>query len=182
MTEKEALIKLGAKDWRSLNKNQIMSFLFEVAPNISDEVRLRILELAPDILNTAKDIVSELQETTKEVLEQNHEVVDKILSQNHDMTQAIAISYHEAFETLRLLISDPAATFEEKQYWNSELFKQLRELRAFDKENKAFMNEIDTRNKNFSSKILQYGLYAGVFVFGVTLTALAGGKLKLPGK
>ena len=44
MTEKDALKKLGAKDWRSLNKGQIMSFLFETAPNLSDEIRLRILE------------------------------------------------------------------------------------------------------------------------------------------
>jgi len=182
MTEKEALIKLGAKDWRSLNKNQIMSFLFDVAPNLSDEIRLRVLELAPDILNTANTIMSELQETTREILEQNHDVVDKILTQNHDIAGAIAASYHEAFETLRKLISSPDATFEEKQYWNSELFKQLREFREYDKGNKDFLIELDTKNKNFSAKLLQYGLYAGIFVFGVAIASFTGGKFKLNGK
>ena len=88
MTEQEALAKLKAKDWRSLNKGQIMSFLFETAPNLSDEIRLRILESAPDILNTANAVLSEYQYTARKALEQNREVVDEILSENHDMARA----------------------------------------------------------------------------------------------
>ena len=179
ITEKEALAKLGAPDWRSLNKNQIMSFLFETAPNLSDEVRLKILESAPEILNTAKTIISEQQETARETLEQNHEIVDKLLDQNHDMARVIAKSYHESFETLRNLLNNPNATFEEKQYWNTELFKQLKELREFDEKNKKFITEIDNKNKAFSLKLWQYGAIAGAVVLSVSLAALAGGKIKL---
>ena len=146
MTEQEALAKLGAPDWRSLNKKQIMTFLFETAPNLSDEVRLKILEIAPDILNTANAVLSDYQETAKKTLEQNKEVVDKILSHNHDIAGAIFISFHEASETLRGLLSNPDAPFEEKQYWNGELFKYLREMREYDKENKIFLGELDNVN------------------------------------
>ena len=180
MTEHEALVKLGAKDWRSLNKGQIMSFLFETAPNLSDEVRLKILESAPDILNTAKTVLSEYQDTAKNALEENQQVVDKILDNNHDMERAIFVSFNGALETLKALLADPNAPFEEKQYWNGELFKYLREMREYDKDNKNFLGDLDNKNKILFHNILKYAGVAAIVVVGGTIAALTGGKLKLP--
>ena len=182
MTEQEALYKLGAKDWRSLNKGQIMSFLFETAPNLSDEVRLRILESAPDILNTASAVLAEYQDTAKNALEQNREVTDKILDQNNDMARAIFISYHEALETLRMLLSNPNASFEEKQYWNGELFKYLREMREYEKENKDFLGDVNQKNKSFLDNVLKYAGVAAIVIVGGAIAVLTGGKFNLSGK
>lgn len=178
MTEREALEKLGAKDWRSLNKGQIMSFLFETAPNLSDEVRLKILESAPDILNTAKTVLSEYQDTAQKALEGNQQVVDKILDQNHDMVRAIFISFNGALETLKALLADPNASFEEKQYWNSELFKYLQEMREYDKDNKNFLGDLDNKNKTLFQNILKYAGVAAIVGVSVAIAALTGGKLK----
>ena len=180
MTEREALTKLGAKDWRSLNKGQIMSFLFETAPNLSDEVRLRILESAPDILNTVSSVLAEYQDTARKILEQNKEVADKILDQNHDMARAMFISYQQASETLKGLLSDPNASFEEKQYWSNELFKYFHEMREYDKENKMFLAELDKENKAFWQNVLKYA-GATALVIGGTVALLTGSKLKIPG-
>ena len=182
MTEKDALEKLGAKDWRSLNKGQIMSFLFETAPNLSDEIRLRILESAPDILNTANTVLTEYQDTARKALEQNQETVDKILDQNHDLARAMFISYNQASETLRELLSDPNASFEEKKYWNGELFKYLREMREYDKETKTFYGELDKSNKDFMQNIMKYAGVAAIVIVGGAIAALTGSKLKLPSK
>lgn len=179
MTEQEALAKLGAKDWRSLSKGQVMSFLFETAPNLSDEVRLKILESAPDILNTANTVLSEYQDTAKKTLEQNQEVLDKILDQNHDMAKTMFQNYHEALETLRGLLLDPNASFEEKQYWNSELFKYLGEMREYEKENKSYLGELNKDNQNMLQSILKYTGFAAAVVLGVTFAVLTGGKLGL---
>ncbi len=138
MTEQEALAKHGVKDWRLLNKKQKMSFLFETAPNLSDDVLLRILEYAPDILNTAQTVLSEYQDTAKKALQGNQQIVDKIIDHNHDMVRILSVSFSEALETLKALLADPNASFEEKQYWNGELFKYLREMREYDKDNKSF--------------------------------------------
>lgn len=182
MTDREALAKLGAKDWRALNKNQIMSFIFEVAPNLSDEVRLKILEFAPDILNTAKTALAEYQDVAKKALEGNQQAVDKILDHNHDIARAITVSFNEALEALKVLLADPKASFEEKQYWNEELFKHLREMREYDKENKSFLGDLDSKNKGWLQNILKYSGAAALVLFGGAIALFAGGKLKLPSK
>jgi len=179
MTEQEALSKLGAKDWRSLNKNQIMSFFFETAPNLSDEVRLKILESAPYILNTVQDVINEYQTTAQKTLDKNSEVVSKILDQNHDATRAIFICYHEAAETLKGLLSDPNSSFEEKKYWNAELFRCLREMREHDRENKQFFTERDKENKGFMQNLMKYGIPVCLGL-GIAVISLTGGKIKFP--
>lgn len=182
MTEQEALSKLGAKDWRSLNKGQIMSFLFETAPNLSDEVRLRILEAAPDILNTANTVLSEYQDTARKALEQNQEVTGKILDQNHTAAGAMFVQYNKTSETLNNLLSDPNASFEEKQYWSNELFKYLREMREYEKDNKAFLGEVNKTNKGFLDNVLKYAGVAAIVMLGGAIAALTGGKLNILGK
>ncbi len=159
-----------------------MAFLFEVAPNLSDKVRLRILESAPDILNTANVVLTEYQETARKTLEQNHEVVNKILDQNGDTARTIYKNYDEAAKALRTLLSDPNASFEEKQYWNSEMFKCLHEMREYDKENKNFLATLDKENKFSQQNILRYAGVASIIVVGLTLFALTGGNFKLENK
>lgn len=181
VTDAEALAKLGAKDWRSLNKNQIMSFLFETAPNLSDEVRLKILETAPDILHTAHSVLSEYQETAKNVLEQNQEIANKIADQNYDMARAIFISYHEATETLRGLLADSSASFEEKQYWSNELFKYLHEMREYDKDNKDFIGAFDKEQKSFLQNVLKCAGVAALILVGGSIALLTGGKSNISG-
>ena len=176
MNENEALAKLGANDWRSLNKGQIMTFLFETAPNLSDEVRLKILESAPDILNTANTVLTDYQETARKSLEDNKEVVNEILSHNSDIATTLFISFNEALDSLRNLLSNPNASFEEKKYWNNELFKYLHEMCEYDKENKIFMNVVDKENKKFYQNILAYAGVAAVVVVGGVIAALTGGK------
>lgn len=181
VTDAEALAKLGAKDWRSLNKNQIMSFLFETAPNLSDEVRLKILETAPDMLHTAHSVLSEYQETAKNVLEQNQEIANKMVDQNYDTARAILVSYHEAAETLRGLLADPSASFEEKQYWSNELFKYLHEMREYDKDNKDFVGMLDKEQKGFLQNVLKYAGIAALVLVGGSIALLAGGKSSISG-
>ena len=175
MTEQDALIQLGAEDWHSLNKNQIMSFLFEMAPKLSDEVRLRILETAPDILNTAKTTLSEYQDMAKKALAQNHEVANKVLDQNHDIAGAMFTSLREVIETLRDLLANPTASFEEKQYWNGELRKYLQEMREYDRENKIFINNLDKENKTFIQNTLKVVGIAAIVLVGGAIALLAGG-------
>lgn len=177
MTEQEALKKHGVKDWRLLNKKQRISFLFETAPNLSDEVRLKILEYAPDILNTAQTALSDYQDTAKKALQGNQQVVDKILDHNYDMARALSISFNEALETLKALLADPNASFEEKQYWNGELFKYLREMREYDKDNKNFLGSLDNKNKGWFQDILKYSGVAAIVVVGITIAAVVGVKI-----
>ena len=182
MTEQQALLQLGAKDWRSLSKNQIMKFFFETAPNLSDEVRLKILESAPYILNTVQSVVAEYQTIAQKTLENNQEVVDKILNHNHDIARVLLTNYHESTEILRGLLSDPTTPFEQKQYWNTELGKILREMRDYDKVNKQYYNELDQKHKSFLRTVMKYRGYVALLCLSVGLVALTGGKLKLPGK
>jgi len=183
MTERDVLTALGASDWRRLNKNQIMSaanFVFDASNNMSNEVRLKILELAPDILNAANSMLAEYQATIRTAFDQDHEVVSQILNQNHDMAKAMFISYHKASEMLKDLIADPNSSFEEKKYWNEQLFRSLGEMREFDKTNKQFSDELDKRNKNFKQEMIKYGGIAATMIFSVAIASLIGGQLKLP--
>jgi hypothetical protein len=160
MTEKEALEQFGAADWRSLNKKQIMSFIFKTAPELSDDVRLRILESAPNILRTAQDMLAEYQNTATKALDKNHEVAKAYLT-----------CCHEAEDTLRLLMSNESATFEEKKYWSNQIFTLLHEMREFDKGNKSFL-----------IKVLSYAGGAVLLVGTITIAAVTGGKIELPFK
>ena len=157
MTEQKALAKLGAKDWRSLNKKQIMKFLFEEGPNLSEDVRLKILETAPDILCTAQDVLAKSQETA-----------NKALEHNHDMAKAYVTCCHDLEDTLRKLMSDESASFEERKFWSSQLFALLQEMREFDKD-----------NKNFLLKALTFIGTLGVVVIGGVLVVVTGGKVNL---
>jgi hypothetical protein len=180
MTENQALALLDARDWRSLNKNQIMSFVLDIAPNLSNEVRLKILESAPDILNTVNVVFSEFQATIRNALGQDHEMVTQMLDQNHDLAKTIFMSYESANKTFRDLLADPNSPYEEKMYWSEQLFRSLREMREFDEKNKHYLDEFDKRNKDFKQTLLKFGSIATAFLICVSLSALTGGKLKIP--
>jgi len=158
--EQKALSKLGAKDWRSLNKKQIMHFLFKSAPNLSEDVRLKILDTAPDILCTAKDVLADCQETA-----------NKMLDQNHEMAKAYVFCCHELEDALSSLMLDENATYEERKFWSDQLFKLLHEMREYDKD-----------NKDHQLKVFGGLAAAALVVIGGVIAAITGGELKPPSK
>ncbi|MCL2250233.1 MAG: hypothetical protein FWC13_13330 [Oscillospiraceae bacterium] len=160
MTEQQALKKLGATDWRSLKKRQIMTFLFETAPRISDEVRLKILDTAPDILKTVSDMVKGYKKVAKKLFDQNHELAKAYFTICHDLAVA-----HEK------LMSSENANYEERKFWSDRVFALLREMREFDK-----------NNKKHTRHVLAAVGVAGIAVVGTVFAVITGGKFKFTPK
>jgi len=160
MTEQEVLKKLGSSDWRSLTKKQIMTFIFETAPQVSDEVRLKILDTAPDILNTVKEMVKGYKKVAKKLLDQNHELAKAFYIICHDLAVA-----HEK------LMSSENSSFEEKKYWSDRMFDLLREMREFDRDNKKHMRNV----------LATVGV-VGLAVVGGAIAVVTGGKFKFTPK
>ncbi|MCL2611116.1 MAG: hypothetical protein FWE02_05505 [Defluviitaleaceae bacterium] len=185
MTAEDFLVKAGAKDWRSLNKSQIVSaanFLLDTRNNMSNEARIKILETAPEILNAAYAIFLDIKDIAKEVLESNTEITNNILENNHDVSSALFKSYHMEQEMFQKLIENPDTPFDQKKYWYEKLFESRKEQLEYDEKNKEFLKCLDKENKLINEKVLRYGLLASSVLFSVAITALVGGNLKIPSK
>ena len=157
MTEQKALAKLRAKDWGSLNKKQGKKFFDEIAPNLSEDVRLKILETAPDILHTAQDVYAGYLANA-----------NKMLDQNHDMAKAYVFYCDKFGESLRALISGESASFEERAFWSNQLFILLDKLHEYDKS-----------NKNHQLKIFAGVGTAFLVVVSAIVYVITGGKINL---
>ena len=131
MSEQDALARLGAQNWRSLNKKQVLTFMCDIAPSLSDEVRMKIIENTPNILATTNEIMKTYQESAHKALDQNHEIAKAILT-----------CHHELQDSINALMLEQNATFEEKKYWCDMMFKCMHEMREYDNNNKNFVLKV----------------------------------------
>jgi len=134
--------------------------IFETAPKVSDEVRMKILDTAPDILRTVQDMIKGYKKVAKKLLDQNHELAKAYFTICHDLAVA-----HEK------MMSSEIISFEERKYWSDRMFDLLREMRDFDRENKKHMRSV----------LATVGV-VGLAVVGGAIAIITGGKFKFTPK
>ena len=179
MTEIGALKAVGSKNWL-LDKQQALAFVLDVAPKLNNEVLLKVLESAPEILNTVNIAFSEIQSSVRTAIESDKDTTSQILEQNKESANFIYAAYEKASDAFYKMLTSPDSTQKDKEFWSEQYFKTLQEMRDFDKDNKAFLEGVDKRSKDFKKELLQYGMAAAAVLVPVTIAALTGGKIKLP--
>jgi len=183
MAKEDILIETEPINGQKFNENQIISMansVYDVSNSLSDEERLKILECSREILGVVNNMFFEFQVTIRTALDHDREMADKILLQNSEMAKITFTSYRNASDRLENLLADPKASFEEKKYWNEQMFRALREGREYEEENKLFLIELDKQNKDFKQKMIKVGGALAVTIFSVAIMSFAGGKFKFP--
>jgi len=117
--EQGALTKLGAKDWHSLSAMQAIVFVSEIAPQLSEDVYLHILEAAPRILRIVHEALADYRVSASQAF-----------TQSQDIAHAYLADSREFGEALRKLILNENTPFDEKKHWADREENRLREMRG----------------------------------------------------
>lgn len=150
--EQLVLQKLGIPDWRHLSKDKFMDFI-AVMPEMSNEVRLKIIEQIPQFAQLCTEGLGTAKEAFLKIVDKNTETTAAIISRIDLIRENIAQG-----------LNREDTSFEERKF----LYEQLMELAKI-------YNELDARNKKFFDTI--YGkLLTGVAIVLATMGVLVGGK------
>ena len=133
-TEQEVLDKLGAADFRSISKDQIMTFVSEI-PNMDKEVAIKCLEQFPDFKDFSGEIVKNLY-----VLFDN-------MAENHKKSKDDTIQYYgKLLDRLDELSKQPDLSVEDQRYFIEK------SIEIADK-----IAELHLQHSDFLKKIIQTG-------------------------
>ena len=156
--EQDVLQKLGIPSWRHLSKDKFMDFI-AVMPEMSNEVRLKIIEQIPQFAKLCT-----------EGLDAAKEAILKIVDKNEVTTAAIINLIDLIRENIAQGLNREGISFEERKF----LIEKLMELAKM-------YNGMDARSKKFFETI--YGkLITGITIFLGTIVVLVGGKVLLSSK
>lgn len=147
--ESQVMDKLGIKSWRNLSKERFLEYI-AVIPDVSEEVRLKIIEKLPECISFTKELVATMRV--------QHE---KTLNENSKNTDGIINSLNAIQKSLDKISDRPELTFEDIKYICD---KQMEIAKLY--------NELDKRNKDF----LKY-IWGGVVIFGIGVLAFIGSLL-----
>lgn len=78
LTEQDVLNKLGATNFRSVKKEQLVQFISSV-PEMDKEVAIKCLDQFPEFRNSANDIIEHLSKTCDSLIADNKDSRDKAI-------------------------------------------------------------------------------------------------------
>ncbi len=144
-TEQAVLDKLGAVDFRSISKDQIMTFVSEI-PNMDKEVAIKCLEQFPDFKDFSGEIVKNLF------------VLYEDMAENHKKSKDETIEYYgRILDQLDELSKQPDLSIADQRYFVEK------SIEVADK-----IAELHIQHSEFLQKIIQ----TGGAVAGVAMTVV----------
>lgn len=157
-TEQAVLDLIGAQDFRSISKAQIMQFVSEI-PNMDKEIAISCIEQFPEFTNYSKEIVSSLF------------VLYNAAMEDHKVSRKSAIeSYQQILDTLKELSLRPNLSVREQQYFIDQ------SVDIADK-----IAELHRNNAEFLDTVMKKAGQVGAVALGIA-GAILGVKFLGPGK
>lgn len=140
-TEREVLDKIGAKDFRSISKNQIMEFASQL-PYMDKEVAIKCIDQFPEFRKNVNDVIEQLNHTC-----------DSIIADNKD-------SRDKAIESYQIILNELSNELKTRKFMT---FKHRREITNKMVEIADKINEIHIKDQQQNFDILKiFGAIAGV--------------------
>lgn len=153
-SEEEVLRRIGAKDFRSLNKKAIIEFVSSI-DQMDPQVALAIIEKFPEIAQFGLNVAKEQTEQLRAVLASN----DESVRAQYEQTKMVAT-------ILQGVLDNESSTPEER----------IEAMRGLDNV-LAYNERIDKRNKKFLGKV-----FGTVLAFGTVIATIVFGAIGLSSK
>ena len=144
-SEEQLKKKLNIDSWRNLSKEKFLDYV-AIIPDVSEEIRLKVLENLPELLNFTKD----LTETMKFQQE-------KIINANLNTNNAVIKSLDNIQKSLDSFGNKPDLSKDDLRYIVDKQMELAKMYIEFNKEDKEFL-------KNIWSGVVKYGLAVLLFV------------------
>ena len=153
-SEAEVLSKIGASDFRSISKNQIISFV-SALPEMDKETAIKCIEQFPEFRLQAKEILDQLST-----------ICDKAIDENKDSRKDAAEGYRVILDSLNERLNSQNISESERSAIANDM------LVVADR-----IAELDEKNKNLLGKVLNWAgtlglsvLLGGLALLGVKIT------------
>ena len=144
LSESEVLNKIGATDFRSINKKQLVEFISSI-PDMDKEVAMKCIDQFPEFQQQATTIVKELYKMCESI------------DETHKAGQIKAMdAYQSILDSLSRELDKPEISYEQKQ----ELISTM--VDVADK-----IAELQREGDNFLEKVLQIAGLVATFAIGV---------------
>lgn len=153
--EQSVMQDLGISSWRNLSKDKFMNFVAAM-PDMTDEVRLKIIEQLPQFTQLCKEWLDTAKETYQTVLDKNEQATTALIDKIDAIRDCIS----------KELDKDNLSSDERKF-----IIEQLMEIAKM-------YNEMDERSKKFFDTVFGKVLIGLGSVLGAVIV-FAGGKFLL---
>lgn len=151
LSEADVLNKLGATDFRSINKNQLIEFVTSI-PEMDKEVAMKCIEQFPEFKEQSTTIV-------KELYKQYDSVTD-----NHKAGRAKAMdAYQGILDDLSKELEKSEITPEEKQELISTMIDVADKIANLQRDSDFFLEKV----LHWGSGVAMFVVAAGAAVLGV---------------
>lgn len=160
--EAKVMKKLKIKDWAELAKDkEKFSQYFSMLPELSEEIRLKVLDAIPEYIEFSKEVVQSIKYE-----------VECIVHANTKTSDAIIESLNSIQKTLDSYANQENLTAEEKRYYCERQMELARMLIEFGKDNREFLKE----TLNSGLKYIGLALVSLVAIFAGAMIAKSNTK------
>lgn len=129
-TEQEVLDKIGASDFRSISKNQIISFVSSI-PEMDKEVAIHCIEQFPNFAEYSNDIVSGL-----------YSLLDEVKTDHRKSRENAVETYQHIVDKLLELASRPDLSIKEQQEFIDKSIDVANKIAELHRDNSLFLQKI----------------------------------------
>jgi len=161
LSETDVLNKIGATDFRSINKNQLIEFVTSI-PEMDKEVAIKCIEQFPEFKEQSNTII-------KELYKQYESVTD-----SHKTGRAKAMNaYQSILDDLSNELEKSEITKEEKQELITTMIEVADRIAELQRDSDYFLEKV----LHWGSGVAMFGIAAGAAILGVKCGFLdKGGK------
>ena len=129
-TEQSVLNRIGAKNFRSISKEQIISFVTAI-PEMDKEVAIKCVEQFPKFADSAVQMIQQLNNACDAIVQENGKKVDKTID-----------SYRLVLDTLSEQLKEPKIRKKEKEKIIDSMIDVADKIADVNRENQSFLKHV----------------------------------------
>lgn len=151
LTPADVLQEIGAKDFRSISKKQLMGFVSSI-PNMSKEVAIKCIEQFPEYKNHAKNMLEGLTRS-----------FDRAVQANEISAKETIESYRSILNSLQEQLKSKDLSIQEMHEINEQMVEIADKIAAVHKNDQEFLHSL----YKYPAMIALVGMLSGAAMLGV---------------
>lgn len=144
-TPQEVLDKIGAEDFRSIKKDQLIAFISSI-PDMDKETAIKCIEQFPEFRKQSTEIIGQLREQCDTVIEDNR------TSRNEAVN-----AYKTILDECSFRLRKDDITDEQIEYLLEKMSESADKITDINRENASFLNTINNKFVALASAALLIG-------------------------
>ncbi len=151
LSESDVLNKIGATDFRSINKNQLIEFVTSI-PDMDKEVAIKCIEQFPEFKQQSTAIVQELYKQYNSITE------------DHKFGRTKAMdAYQNILDNLSIELENTEMTHDQKQELINTMIEIADKIADLQRDSDSFLEKV----LHWGSGVAMFAIAAGAAILGV---------------